>query len=476
MNILLYLILGLALGVVVGWLLRSLRSTTGNPALENELREQLRGKETEIAGLRAQHEAHGKELAQAKVDAERARTELKGEETRHADTRVLAEQRRQTQSAAEAALRSEREANVGLQEKVKFLDERLQEERRLTKEMQEQFKKEFEAVSLKLLSENAATFKAQSADSLKEILQPLKENLNEVKTGLETTRKETQTHSALLKDQIQRIGTEAANLSKALKGDVKALGNWGENMLDQILEKSGLQEGVHYRRQHSGTDEADKQRYLDVVIDLPEGRHLVVDSKVSLKNYEEAVNAPDEATRKEQLSKLVDSIRRHFEGLGKKRYHDLYGINAPDFVLMYVPIEPAFTTAISAEPRLISEALAVNVVLITNSSLLATLRTVAHVWRLAEQQKNAAKIADRGGKLYDKFVGFVQDLEAVGTALGNAQRSFEGARSKLTGGAGNLVRQAEMLKELGAKTDKALAPGLVETSGAEEAAPPKLTS
>jgi DNA recombination protein RmuC len=470
----LYLILGLALGGVVGWLLRGTRPSAGNPALEHELREQLRGKETELTALRAQQQVQGKELADAKVEAERARTELKAEEKRHAEIHTRAETQQSELTQAQTALRTEREANAGLQEKVKFLDERLQTERATAKQLQESFRQEFEAASLKQLTENAATFKTQSADSLREILQPLKENLNEVKQGLETTRKETQTHSALLKDQIQRIGTEAANLSKALKGDVKALGNWGENMLDQILEKSGLQEGVHYRRQHSGTDEADRQRYLDVVVDLPEGRHLVIDSKVSLKNYEEAVNATDETARTEQLARLVDSIRRHFEGLGKKRYHDLYGINAPDFVLMYVPIEPAFTTAIGAEPGLISEALAVNVVLITNSSLLATLRTVAHVWRLAEQQKNAAKIADRGGKLYDKFVGFVQDLEGVGSALATAQRSFEGARNKLTGGTGNLVRQAEMLKELGAKTDKSLPPGLVEEGGSGDTPPPPL--
>jgi DNA recombination protein RmuC len=466
-----YLILGLALGGLVGWLLRSLRPASSNPALEKELREQLRGKDTEIADLRTRHQAQVDALAESKVEAERARTELKAETKLLADARAGAEERRQAQATAEAALRNERESNAGLQEKVKFLEERLQEERQLLKQMREQFEKDFAAVSLKLLSENAATFKTQSADSLREILQPLKENLNEVKAGMETTRKETQTHSALLKDQIQRIGTEAANLSKALKGDVKALGNWGENMLDQILAKSGLQEGVHYRRQISGTDETEQQRYLDVVVDLPEGRHLVIDSKVSLKNYEEAVNATDDAARSEHTSRLVESLRRHFEGLGKKRYHDLEGINAPDFVLMYVPIEPAFTTAIGAEPELISDALAVNVVLITNSSLLATLRTVAHVWRLAEQQKNAAKIADRGGKLYDKFVGFVQDLDAVGNALGNAQRSFEGARSKLTEGSGNLVRQAEMLRELGAKTDKALPSSLVEKSGAAESAP-----
>ena len=471
MNSFFYLILGLALGGLVGWLLRSLRPASSNPALEKELREQLRGKDTEIADLRTRHQAQVDALAESKVEAERARTELRAEAKLLADARAGAEERRQAQTTAEAALRNERESNAGLQEKVKFLEERLQEERQLLKQMREQFEKDFAAVSLKLLSENAATFTTQSADSLREILQPLKENLNEVKAGLETTRKETQTHSALLKDQIQRIGTEAANLSKALKGDVKALGNWGENMLDQILAKSGLQEGVHYRRQISGTDETEQQRYLDVVVDLPEGRHLVIDSKVSLKNYEEAVNATDDAARSEHTSRLVESLRRHFEGLGKKRYHDLEGINAPDFVLMYVPIEPAFTTAIGAEPELISDALAVNVVLITNSSLLATLRTVAHVWRLAEQQKNAAKIADRGGKLYDKFVGFVQDLDAVGNALGNAQRSFEGARSKLTEGSGNLVRQAEMLRELGAKTDKALASSLVEKSGAAESAP-----
>ncbi len=471
MNSFFYLILGLALGGLVGWLLRSLRPASSNPALEKELREQLRGKDTEIADLRTRHQAQVDALAESKVEAERARTELKAETKLLADARAGAEERRQAQATAEAALRNERESNAGLQEKVKFLEERLQEERQLLKQMREQFEKDFAAVSLKLLSENAATFKTQSADSLREILQPLKENLNEVKAGMETTRKETQTHSALLKDQIQRIGTEAANLSKALKGDVKALGNWGENMLDQILAKSGLQEGVHYRRQISGTDETEQQRYLDVVVDLPEGRHLVIDSKVSLKNYEEAVNATDDAARSEHTSRLVESLRRHFEGLGKKRYHDLEGINAPDFVLMYVPIEPAFTTAIGAEPELISDALAVNVVLITNSSLLATLRTVAHVWRLAEQQKNAAKIADRGGKLYDKFVGFVQDLDAVGNALGNAQRSFEGARSKLTEGSGNLVRQAEMLRELGAKTDKALPSSLVEKSGAAESAP-----
>lgn len=470
----LFLLLGVALGAALGWLLRSLRAPAASPALEQELRDQLRTRDTALADLRSRLDERARELTTALTESGSRATALAAAERREADAGRLAEERRQAVAAAETEARSAREKALGLEQQLKHLGELMEKERRLVGELQARFQKEFETVSLRLLSENAAAFKAQSTDSLTQLLQPLKENLHEVKAGLESTRRETQTHSALLKDQLQRIGTEAANLSRALKGDVKALGNWGENMLDQILAKSGLQEGLHYRRQHAGTDDGGQARFLDVVVDLPEGRHLIIDSKVSLKHYEEAVNAADEAVRAEQLRLLVQSLRRHVEGLGAKRYHELRGVNTPDFVLMYVPVEPAFITAVGAEPGLIGEALAENVVLITNSSLLATLRTVAHVWRLAEQQKNAAAIAERGGRLYDKFVGFAQDLEAVGAALGAAQRSFEGARSKLSQGPGNLVRQTEMLRELGARSDKALPPALAEAAADGTAASPTL--
>ena len=194
-------------------------------------------------------------------------------------------------------------------------------------------------------------------------------------------------------------------------------------MLDQILDKSGLQRGIHYRRQEDATSDNGDQRRLDVVVDLPDKRNLVIDSKVSLRNFEDAVNAPDEVIRQTFLEKHVDNIRKHFRDLGGKRYQDVYGINAPDFVLMYIPIEAAFLAAIAKEPGLFSEALEYNVVLITNSTLLATLRTVAHVWRLADQQKHVLEIADRGGKLYDKFVGFIDDLQGVGEAIQHAHRN-----------------------------------------------------
>ena len=236
-------------------------------------------------------------------------------------------------------------------------------------------------------------------------------------------------------------------------------------MLDQILEKSGLQRDIHYRRQKGAKDADDEQqRFLDVVVDLPDKRNLVIDSKVSLRNFDDWVNSPDEAIRADSMTKHVDSIRKHFRGLGSKRYQDTLGINAPDFVLMYVPIEAAFFTAMAQEPGLFAEALEQNVVIITNSTLLATLRTVAHVWRLADQQKNAFEIADRGGKLYDKFVGFIEDLKNVGEALAAGQKAWEAASNKLHAGSGNLVRQAEQLKALGAKAAKTLPARDVERS------------
>jgi DNA recombination protein RmuC len=384
--------------------------------------------------------------------------ELRQQATQHVEKqRVLQEQ-----------LLALNQRNGELGAELKSLGERLTTERQQLETIQEKFRKEFEAVSNKLILDNASRFNQQSTESLGKLLTPLKETLGEFKTSLDTTRKETATHSALLKDQISRIGTEAANLSKALKGDVKALGNWGENMLDQILEKSGLQRELHYRRQRGTKDAEGDQRFLDVIVDFPEKKgNLVIDSKVSLRAYEESMNAADDAARLAGLDRHVEALRKHFRDLGAKRYQDIHGINTPDFVLMYVPIEAAFFAAVAREPGLFAEALDRNVVLITNSTLLATLRTVAHVWRLADQQKHVLEIADRGGKLYDKFVGFVEDLQAVGDSLGKARKAWEDASTKLHTGSGNLVSQTEKLKQLGAKAAKSIPITLLEKSSEE---------
>ena len=419
-----YLFIGLAVGggvgLLIGWLIgRSGRATTAaDSRLENELRQQLAQRETEQRGLQEQ-------------------------------------------------LRTLDKRNGELGAELKSLNERLTTERQQLETIQEKFRKEFEVVSTKLIADNTSSFNRQSAESLENVLKPLKEKLGEFKTSLDRTHDATATNSALLKEQVSRIGAEAANLSRALKGDVKVLGNWGENMLDQILEKSGLQRELHYRRQRGAKDAEGDQRFLDVIVDLPDKRNLVIDSKVSLRAYEESVNAPDDPAKLVALDRHVEALRKHFRDLGAKRYQDIHGINTPDFVLMYVPIEAAFIAVIAREPGLFAEALDHNVVLITNSTLLATLRTVAHVWRLADQQKNVLEIADRGGKLYDKFAGFVEDLQAVGDSLGRARKAWEDASTKLHTGSGNLVSQTEKLKQLGAKAAKSLPNALVEKANDE---------
>ena len=432
-----------------------------------QLEEQLRARGEQIKEAQAALEAGRQQLAGARDELASAAAQLDAERKAH---NQLAQEHKEAHAGldrVQAELLAQRRQNGELTEKVKYLEEKLGTQRQEIEGIQQKFQRDFEAVANKLLLENSNRFGVQSAESLDKLLGPLRENLKDFKVKLDTVQQETATHSALLKDQISRIGTEAANLSKALKGDVKVLGNWGENMLDQILERSGLQLGLHYRRQSGAKEETGEQRFLDVVIDLPDDRHLVIDSKVSLKAYEDYVNCPEDATRSRHLEAHVDCIRNHFRGLGAKRYHEIHGISAPDFVLMYVPIEAAFFVAVGLEPGLFSEALEKNVVLITNSTLLATLRTVAHVWRLADQQKNALEIADRGGKLYDKFVGFVGDLQGIGAALNTAHKVWEEANKKLHQGAGNLVGQVEKLRALGVKASKKLPAQLTDDAEAE---------
>ena len=465
--------IGLVLGALIGWLIGARKAAAAQAtqsALEKSAGEQKLAYDAALrAALEAQSTAE-KQLAEA-------RAQLAREQTAHASTsarcseieKSLAEFRetaKQYETAA-TALREQliaaEKAKSDLDAKVTFLNERLTIERAELQKVHETFRKEFEAISNSLLVRNAEHFKQQSSESLEKILSPLRENLKDFKSRLEDAYKDTATQNAVLKDQISRIGTEAANLARALKGDVKVLGNWGEQRLDQLLEKSGLQLGVHYDRQQSATDtEAGQQRFLDVIVRLPEKKHLIIDSKVSLMSYEAHINAADDAVRALHLDKHVESIRKHVRELASKRYQDLYGINAPDFVLMYIPLESAFFAAVAHEPDLFAAALEKNVVLITNSTLLATLRTVAHVWRLADQQKNALDIANRGGALYDKFVGFIEDLDDLGRSIGVSQKTYDEAMKKLHQGRGNLVRQAEELKTLGAKTSKSLPAPLLD--------------
>ena len=515
MPVAVYLLLGFVggalLGLLGGLLLgRSKAAPVSDNRLEAELRNQLQQREAELGTVREQISAKSAELATAQTSLEAAQKafadqrqgisenlaqarqeqaqlcdrlakidgELREARTAQADAQArnavleksLTELRQvrgeldQRLIATCNELQAAEKAKSALEEKVTFLQQRLEQERQSIETIQQKFLQEFSSVSNKLLVENASRFNQQSGENLEKLLAPLRENLTEFRTKLDTAQKESSTYTALLKEQINRIGTEAASLSKALKGDIKILGNWGENRLDQILEKSGLQKDIHYRRQVSMKDGEGDQRFLDVVIQLPDNKSLVIDSKVPLRNYEAYVNAPDDVVRLECMEKLVEDLRKHFKDLGGKRYHDLYGINAPDFVLMYVPLESAYFAALAHQSELFAEGLERNVVIITNSTLLATLRTASSVWRLADQQKNAIEIAERGGRLYDKFVNFVQDLEKIGSTLESSHKTWQDAFGKLSRGPGNLLRQSEELKKLGAKAAKALPPQLLDSA------------
>jgi DNA recombination protein RmuC len=473
--------IGILLGGIVAWILAARRAVAAAQPLATELRQQLTAREGMLEGLRQQLSAA--ETSRASIEAKLGALDerLIFEQ---ADAQKLCDQlradlvsREQTSDQLREQLVTAEKSRAALDEKVASLNERLERERAEFVKTQEQLRKDFEAVSHRLLVENATHFKQQSSESLEKLLAPLRENLKDFRKRLEETHKDAATHNAVLKEQIARIGSEAENLARALKGDVKVLGNWGEQRLDQILEKAGLQQGVHYERQQAATsaapgeDEA-QRRFLDVVVKLPEGRCLVIDSKVSLSAYEAHVNASsDPAAAAAHLQRHIEALRKHVRDLGGKRYHELYGIQTPDFVLMYVPLESAYFAALAQEPGLFAEALERNVVLITNSTLLATLRTVAHVWRLAAQQENAAEIARRGGALYDKFCGFITDLEDVGRALGAGQRSYDEAIKKLHTGRGNLLRQAEDLKKLGARAAKSLPAPLLERADDDSAEP-----
>ncbi len=475
LNVLIALLLGVLLGAAIGWLLGSRKSAAAQAtqqAVENSAQEQRA--ESEQA-LREAREAR----AAAEAQLTETRAELAQEQSTHAAAAArlgelekslaeLREEERRSQTREtelSGQILSAEKARSELGARVESLTEKLAAERGELQKIHEAFRKEFEAISHRLLVENANHFKEQSSEGLAKILDPLRENLKDFKSRLEETSSEAGKQNAVLKDQIARIGSEAANLARALKGDVKVLGNWGEQRLDQILEKSGLQLGVHYDRQHSANEAEDgPRRFLDVIVKLPDGKHLVIDSKVSLTSYEAHLNTDEDALRTVHLQKHIECIRRHVKDLAAKRYQDLYGISSPDFVLMYIPLEAAFFAAVAHEPDLFSEALDRNVVLITNSTLLATLRTVSSVWRLAAQQKNAADIAQRGGALYDKFCGFITDLEKVGAALAEGQKQYDDAMRKLSHGKGNLVRQTEELRRLGAKASKSLPAPLLETA------------
>lgn len=341
--------------------------------------------------------------------------------------------------------------------------ERNKEQKEEVEKLQEKFTKEFENLANKILEEKSNKFTEQNKENMKNILTPLQDKIHLFEKKVEDTHKESIDYHAALRQQILglremniQMSKETINLTKALKGDSKMQGNWGELVLERVLEKSGLEKGREYEVQVSHTAEDGNRVFPDVVINLPDGKKMIVDSKVSLTAYEKYINEEDDNLKISFLKEHVNSIKRHVDQLGNKNYHDLYQIESPDFVLLFIPIEPAFAMALNEDTSLYNKAFEKNIVIVTPATLLATLRTIDSMWTNQKQQENALEIARQAGALYDKFEGFVADLIKIGKKIDESKIEYSGAMNKLVEGKGNLIVSVEKLKKMGAKAKKAL--------------------
>jgi DNA recombination protein RmuC len=377
------------------------------------------------------------------------------------------------------AIRSEKDS-LAIQLSKKEVDfenlwERNKEQKEEVEKLQEKFTKEFENLANKILDEKSNKFTEQNKENMKNILSPLQDKIQLFEKKVEDTHKESIDYHAALRQQIIglremniQMSKETLNLTKALKGDSKMQGNWGELVLERVLEKSGLEKGREYEVQQSFTAEDGNRVFPDVVINLPDGKKMIVDSKVSLTAYEKYVNEEDDDSKANYLKEHVNSIKRHVEQLGNKNYHDLYQIESPDFVLLFIPIEPAFAMALNEDTTLYNRAFEKNIVIVTPATLLATLRTIDSMWTNQKQQENAFEIARQAGALYDKFEGFVNDLIKIGKKIDESKAEYSGAMNKLVEGKGNLITSVEKLKKMGAKAKKALPESILARAEKDE--------
>lgn len=363
-----------------------------------------------------------------------------------------------------------RESLAAKEQEVISLQKRREEDVEKAKEQKQVMLTEFENLANKVLEQKSKKFTEQNKENIGHVLNPLKERLEKFEKAVQDTNKEHLGRHSALKEQItqlselnKQMSQDAQNLVKALKGESKTRGNWGELVLEKILEGSGLVKGREYSVQQSYTADDGKRLQPDVIVNLPDNKKLIIDSKLSLIDYEKSVS--DETDdRQEYLKRFIQSVRAHIKSLSDKDYHSLYEIDSLDFVLMFIPIEPAFSLALQADEDMYRFAYEKNIIIVSPSTLLATLRTIANIWKHEYQNQNVLEIADEAGKLYDKFVGFTEDLIKVGNSLESTQRVYKDSMNKLTEGKGNLVRRAEKIRELGAKTGKNINQNLLRRS------------
>lgn len=356
---------------------------------------------------------------------------------------------------------NERDKVIKSEQRLLAQNEKQLQQEKYIDDLQQRFKLEFEYLANRILEEKSAKFTETNKTNIATILTPLKENLRAFEEKVERVYKSESDERNILKgvisqlmDQSKVISEEAGNLTRALKGDSKKQGNWGEIILERILERSGLVKDREYRIQASLNHQEGNRLQPDVILDLPDEKHVIIDAKVSLLAYERMLSAETDEQKELYLKQHLISIKSHIQGLSNKNYQDLYQINSPDFVLLFIPIESSFGIAVQQDAELFNYAWDRNVVIVSPSTLLATLRTVSSIWKQERQNRNVLEIARLSGSMYDKFVGFLNDMESIGKNIRLSQDAYDKALNKLSKGSGNLSSTSEKIKKLGAKTTK----------------------
>jgi DNA recombination protein RmuC len=521
-TLLAFLIIGLAISVIATWLILRNRITSVNESQLEAVRLNERLLATQEEAVRSQQGMkmirEKAELLQTKLQEETNRSAKLAEqvvylpellakvgklEAEQAQLKQTLADQREKIGASETTISHQAEAITKLgQEKDRLIiskteltqyqqqlmakvaelttqldAERAQNEEKiaLLNDTKAQLTDQFKALANDILEEKSKRFTEQNQTNIDQILSPLKVKLQEFQSKVEEVYVQEGKDRSTLAEQVKQLmslnkqmSQDAHNLTSALKGQAKTQGNWGEFILERVLENSGLNKEEHYKTQENHSREDGTRAQPDIIIYLPEGRHLVVDAKVSIVAYNDYANSDNDLVKDVALKRHIDSVRTHIKGLSSKNYQELYQLKSLDFVIMFVPVEPAFMLAITEDGELWQDAWTKNVLLVSPSTLLFVVRTVAHLWRQEQQTRNAQDIAKRGGELYDKLVGFVDDFEKIGDRLKQAQKSYDDAFGKFTSGRGNVIRQALMLKKLGVKPTKSLPPSLIELALEEE--------
>ena len=445
-----YLIIGILIGGVISWLILKSKLQSLKGTSPEEL-EQLKGQISSLS------------IEKSRVDERNKFTE---ENLKQVSTDLSSEREKNTVLNSELSSLKSNYSNLQI---------RLVEQKDEVEKLQEKFTKEFENLANKIFEDKSSKFTSQNKENLDQILKPLNDKIKDFEKRVEETYDKESKQRFSLENEIKKlyetnlqITKDATNLTNALKGQTKTQGNWGEFILESILEKSGLEKGREYLAQASVITEGGRRFQPDVLVNLPENKTIVIDSKVSLVAYEKYCSAEDEAEKTSALREHILSIRNHIKELSSKNYQNLYQIQSLDFVLMFLPVEPAFSLAVQYDQGIFNEAFEKNIVIVSPSTLLATLRTISSIWRQEKQTKYAIEIARQSGALYDKFVSFIDDLVNIGNKIDIAKVSYTAAMKKLFEGSGNLVSRTEKIKKLGAKTSRSLPKSLLDKTDEED--------